>query len=68
MHHPELARKLAVYFAHDLLLRWLGDGRPGAEPGYVVNTADEVLIRPGESLVIAGKARRADIPVVQQDV
>ena len=67
MEHPALARQLALYFAHDILLRWLGDGCPDAEAGYVLNTADEVRFD-GETLVIEGKARRAGIPVVYQDV
>ena len=56
MAHPTLARELARFFAHEALLRWLGDGPPQAEPGFVLNTVDRVEVR-AEGILLEGTGR-----------
>lgn len=41
---PALAQELAKSFAHEALLRWLGDGAPDLSPGYVLNSIDRVIV------------------------
>lgn len=55
------------YFAHDILLEWLGDGPPDEEPGHVLNTVDRVGVRDGVCW-IEGRARRSQPGVKYQDV
>jgi hypothetical protein len=65
---PHLADFFARWFAHDLLLHWLGDGPPEQEPGFVLNTVESIAFAEGSVLTIQGKARRSGIPVRYQDV
>lgn len=65
---PHLADFFARWFAHDLLLHWLGDGPPEQEPGFVLNTVDSVAFAEPPILTIRGRARRSGIPVRYQDV
>lgn len=63
----ELAPLLVRYFAHDLLLEWLGDGPPDNKPGWVINTIDAVVIDV-DRVRMSGSARADDGPVRYQDV
>jgi len=62
-----LANELAQFYAHEVLLRWLGDGPPDVEPGFVLNTIERVVIEP-DAILLEGTGRRSGIPVVYQDV
>ena len=65
---PELLRMSVELYAGDLLTWWLGDDGPPAErPGYVINTVS-FAGRDGDTISLAGRARRADRPVRYQDV
>lgn len=63
----DLAVLLARYWAHDLLLHWLGDGPGEEETEYVLNTVDGVSCGDA-SVVLTGLGRRAGVPVRYQDV
>ena len=57
---PELANAFAGFFAHDLLLRWLGDGVPALRPGFVLNTIERVEAVGERAIAIDGRARPTD--------
>jgi hypothetical protein len=62
----EHTTRLALdFFAHDLLLRWLGDGPPSLSPGFVLNTATARRRIEGVPL-FEGVARKSG-PVRYQD-
>lgn len=61
-----LTRLTLAFFAHDMLLRWLGDGPPTLEPSFVLNTVSAERRRGGVP-VFEGVARRSG-PVRYQDV
>lgn len=63
-----IAVLVARTFAMDLLGEWFDAGRPTAEPGYLLNTADAVHLAPGGGVIIEGRARRADVPAYYQDL
>jgi hypothetical protein len=65
--NPVLARELARFFAHEALLRWLGDGPPEFEPGFVLNSIDSVHLGP-TGLSLEGEGRMSGITVAYQDV
>ena len=67
MANPVLAQELARFFAHEALLRWLGDRPREVEPGYVLNSIDRIAVHPAE-LVLEGKARVSGAAVAYQDV
>lgn len=48
-------------FGYDVLLQWLGDGPPDAEPGWVLNTIASAR-RAGDRIVFTGAGRAADPP------
>jgi hypothetical protein len=64
---PYLRDAMAEFYAHDLLLYWLGDGPPDREPGFVLNTIDRIELDE-ERITLAGTARRSGVPVRYQDV
>ena len=64
---PHLALLALDWWAHELLLRWFGDGEPADAPGFVMNTIDSVGFEGGDPR-IEGLARAAGIPVRYQDV
>ena len=45
-------------YAHDLLVRWLGDGQPPELPGWVANTLER-MERRGDVLLLGGTALEA---------
>lgn len=63
----ETLRLLALqWFAHEMLLRWFGDGDPDRLPGFVINTIDGVSFD-GSHPVISGNARPAGEGRTYQD-
>ena len=54
---PELANAFAGFYAHDLLLRWFGDGAPALRPGFVLNTIERVEAEGERVIAIGGLAR-----------
>ena len=54
---PELANAFAGFFAHELLLRWFGDGLPAHRPGFVLNTIERVETVGEHVIAIEGHAR-----------
>lgn len=54
---PGLANAFAGFFAHELLLRWLGDGLPVRRPGFVLNTIERVEAEGEHAIAIDGRAR-----------
>ena len=57
---PELANAFAEFFAHELLLRWFGDGPPARQPGFVLNTIERVEAVGERAIAIGGRARPTD--------
>lgn len=57
---PELANAFAGFFAHELLLRWFGDGEPARRPGFVLNTIERVEAVGERVIAISGTARPTD--------
>jgi len=66
MTEPVLAQELAGFFAYEALLRWLGDGGPEIEPGYVLNSIDKIVVR-SSGIVMEGKGRVSSANVAYQD-
>ena len=64
---PRLASLIAEQFAYDLLAEWFDAGRPDLAPGWLLNTVDAVSLE-ADAVVIGGRARRADVPGVYQDL
>ena len=63
---PELLRQMLIeYYAHDMLMQWIGDGSL-EQDGYVINSCDLVEIH-GDQLVIEGKCRASGTSAVYQD-
>jgi len=60
LERPELANAFAEFFAHDLLLRWFGDGTPEHLPGFVLNTIERVEAIGERVIAIGGRARPTD--------
>ena len=54
---PELANAFAGFFAHELLLRWFGDGPPARVPAFVLNTIERVEAVGERVIAIHGRAR-----------
>jgi hypothetical protein len=63
---PTLFPLLLDFWAHDILLQWLGDPGPPTEPGFIVNTATTFDHVP-HGIRIGGKCRRSGLPVLYQD-
>ena len=57
---PELANAFAEFYAHELLLRWFGDGPPARRPGFVLNTIEHVEADGERVISIGGSARPAE--------
>lgn len=57
---PELVNAFAEFFAHELLLRWFGDGVPQRTPGFVLNTITRVDAAGEHMVAISGTARPTD--------
>ena len=64
---PELANAFAEFFAHELLLRWFGDGPPGCRPGFVLNTIGRVEAGGERVITITGTARPTETVVPADD-
>ena len=62
-----LLQSTLEWFAHDMMLRWFGDGEPDGKPGFVFNTVESTTFNDGNP-VISGSGRHAGIDVVCQDV
>ena len=57
MARPALADAFAGFYAHELLLRWLGDGAPANGPGAVLNMIERVKAVGARAIAIVGRAR-----------
>ena len=64
---PKLSELALEYFAHELLLEWFGDGPPDVEPGFILNTIDEISIVK-ELILFKGHCRRSQSNIAYQDV
>jgi len=64
---PALCHRLAVFFAHDVLVRWLGDGGPKASPGFVVNSCDQIRLEAFD-LCLEGECRPSGASTAYQDL
>lgn len=54
------------YLGHTLLLQWLGDCEPETQPGFVINTIENISFD-GDRPMLRGKARKSGIAVAYQD-
>jgi len=64
---PKLSKLTLEYFGHELLLEWFGDGPPDMEPGFILNTIDEVS-EVKDFILLNGKCRRSQSNIAYQDV
>ena len=64
---PKLSELALEYYAHELLLEWFGDGPPDVEPGFILNTIDEISIVK-ELILFKGHCRRSQSNIAYQDV
>ena len=60
-----LRQMLLEYYAHEMLLQWLGDGSLEVQ-GYIINTCDQIEIE-GEEIVIQGHCRQSGSSTAYQD-
>lgn len=67
MNDPRIAPELVRFYVQEALVRWLGDGAPEREPGFVLNSVERLEVRPA-GVLVEGQGRRSDIAVVYQDV
>lgn len=63
---PSLAQHLAEFFAHDALVRWLGDAGPEVQPGFFLNSCDTVLLQ-RSGIRLEGNGRGSDTSRAYQD-
>jgi hypothetical protein len=64
--HPVLAQALAAFYAHDALLRWLGDAGPEVEPVFVLNSCERIAFG-STGLLIEGECRSSGSSTSYQD-
>ena len=64
---PALCHRLAVFFAPDVLVRWLGDGGPKVSPGFVVNSCDQIRFEASD-MWLGGECRPSGASSAYQDL
>ncbi len=65
--HPVLAQSLAEFYAHDALLRWLGDAAPEVADGFVLNSFARIVLG-DSSLLLEGECRASGSSTAYQDL
>ena len=66
LQHNKLSLFTLDLLAHEMLLRWFGDGEPSQSPGFILNAIDSTSFD-DDNPTIAGTCRRAGVNVRYQD-